>query len=148
MKRLLALLLGFWLLLATVLVVVVVFSEDTPAPKEKPPGPMTCASLQKRAERCADELADFGGELYAAHLRDQGESDFAINAKVPIAATLVFGAITDKKVAHYCKLYWKSDTKRIRQARASLAKCFARPGCEAFVDCLRSRMKRFDFTSF
>lgn len=147
MKRLLLALLGFWALLVGVTVLLAVYTDDAPPPKEKPPGPMTCASLQKRAEKCADGLAELGAELYAVYARAQGESEFAIGAKQPIVGTVVFGAISEKKVARYCKRLWASKDARIKKAKAGLTTCFARPGCDPFVDCVRELAKRIDFTS-
>lgn len=148
MKRLGLALVGFWVVLGVVVAVVALRTDDSPSPAEKSPGPMTCASLQERAERCADALADLAGKLYAEHLERQGESAFGISTKRTLAATVVYGAIGDKKVAAYCKRYRKSDRPRVRQARVGLAACFKKPGCVAFTDCLRKLARRLNFTSF
>jgi len=147
MKRILLLLIGFWALLGAVATGLVLLSDDAPAPKEKPPGPMTCASLQKRAEKCADGLAELAGHLYALHARQQGESAFAIGTKRPIVATVVYGAISEKKVARYCTRYWKSEDPRFKKAKAGLGACFVKSGCDPFVDCVRRLAERVDFTS-
>lgn len=147
MKRLGLALLAFWILLAGVVVVVALNTEDTPKPTPKPPEPMTCASLQKRAERCANGLSDLAGDLYAQYARKQGESEFVINTKVTVVVSVVFGAIGEKKIARYCKRYWDSKLPRIRQAKAGLAACFAQAGCKPFLGCLRELAQRVDFTS-
>lgn len=148
MKRLGLALVGFWIALGAVVAVVALYTDAPSSPAAEPPGPMTCASLQKRAERCADPLADLAGELFTEHLKRQGESSFGISTKGTLAATVVYGAIADKKVAAYCKRYWDSKRPRIRQARAQLAACFAKPGCQAFTVCLGEVARRLDLTSF
>lgn len=148
MKRLVLMLVGFWVALGAVVAVVALQTEDGPTPAEEPPGPMTCASLQKRAERCADALADLAGEVYAHHLEGQGESELSIFAKRTLAATVAYGAIDEKKVASYCKRYWDSDLPRVRRARAQLAACFEKPGCQDFTACLRKLALQLDLASF
>jgi len=148
MKRLGLALVGFWIVMGVVVAVVALRTEDSPGPAEKPPGPMTCASLQKRAEVCADGLADLVGDLYAEHLQRQGESPLGISTKRTLAVTVVYGAISDKKVAAYCNRYRDSDNPRIRRAQKEVTACFAKPGCQAFVDCLRKVARRLDLTGF
>lgn len=147
MKRLGLALLAFWLVLGGVVWVVASYSEDTPKPTAKPPGPMTCASLQKRAERCAAGLSDLAGDIYTRYALAQGESEFAVNTKETVVISVVYSAIGEKKVARYCKRYWSSERPLVRQAKAGLAVCFAKPGCEPFIACVRRLAKRVDLTA-
>jgi hypothetical protein len=147
MKRLGLALGGFWALLGVVVVLVAIYSDDTPKPLEKP-GPLTCASLQKRAEKCEDGVSDLAGELVAAYLKRQGESDFSADMKSTVAVTMVYNAISEKKVAAYCKRYWSSKRPHIRQAWTKLNACFNNPGCKAFTKCLDKVARSVDLSQF
>jgi hypothetical protein len=148
MKRLGLALAGFWILLGVVVVVVAWNTHDTPEPVKESPGPMTCASMQKRAERCSDGVSDLAGELVAAHLERQGESTISAELKGTVVASMVYTAISEKKVATYCKRYWGSKIPAIRRAWAGLASCFKNPGCEGFIECLDGVARPLDLSDF
>lgn len=147
MKRLGLALGGFWALLGGVVVLVMLYTDDTPKPLEEP-GPLTCASLQKRAEKCEDGVADLAGVLVAAYLKRQGESAFSADMKGTVVVTMVYTAISEKKVAVYCKRYWSSERPQIRQAWTKLAACFKKPGCMAFTKCLDKVARSVDLSQF
>lgn len=147
MKRLGLALFGFWALLGGVVLLVALYHDDAPKPLPKP-GPLTCASLQKRAEKCEDGVSDLAGELVAAYLKRQGESDFSADMKSTVAVTYVYNAISEKKVAKYCKRYWSSERPPIRKAWTKLAACFKNPGCKAFTKCLDSVARSMDLDQF
>lgn len=141
-------LVGFWVVLGAVVVIVALTTADEPSPSHKVWGPMTCASLQARAERCADGLSDLAGDLYAEYMKQQGESAVGDSTQRFVVVTAVHGAIGDKKVAAYCKRYWDSEHPRIRQVRAQVAACFKKPGCKDFIECLRKVARQTDLTGF
>jgi hypothetical protein len=143
-KRLLLALVGFWVVLGAVLVLLVALSDAPEGTAPKPPGPLTCASLQRRAEQCADDLSALAADLVIRHTGTPGGASFGSEAKRAVVATLVQTAIAEKKVAAYCRRYWNSPRPLVRRARAALQTCFGRPGCKPFSACLRDLAARLD----
>ena len=144
MKRILLGLLTFWVLLAGALVLVVVLTEEQAPLTPPPPGPMTCDSLQRRAQECADDLSDLAGDFLASDAKRRGLPALAIEARRTAAITVVHAAIGDRQVASYCQRYHRSRHPQVRRIFAGLRDCFRRPGCPAFTACLRDFVHRLD----
>jgi len=138
-KRLLIGFTIFWGLVATVVVVLLMLqqSAESENPPAAPTGPMTCQGLQRRAEQCADPLADLAAELVEKWARRTGKSGFGASAQGTVARSFVHNAIGEKKVIGYCKPYMDSKESLIVQAKAEMERCYRLAGCAPFVACLR-----------
>ncbi len=108
---------------------------------------MTCDSLQRRAQRCADGLADLAADLVARHMEGKGEPPLSVSAARTLAATMAYSAISEGQVAARCKRLWSSTHERVKRLRRGLEACFARTGCQAFVECVRRAADGLDLGS-
>ena len=146
MKSVLTVLLAFWAAVAAVVVGLLLYTDEPEAtgPRvDDPQKPMTCAGLQARGARCADELAEMVATAVGEHMEKDGASPFKVGAAQMVAQGYVDKAISEGQVLTTCRRYWARESAAIQQLKAHLGRCYRRRSCRAFAACLKALKGRF-----